>query len=202
MSDPVFRDITIPANGAHVESVQGRYFVCISATASFKVEPNTGGKIIIGAGGAFGGEKSKVFRRLTFHNTTGTDIDVSFYAGDEKYELNVPIDNGSVSAIIGTASTTPQQFVKTSSTPATPVALSATSKLFQRATIIALKTLAGGTNSGNVNLGASSTVNQQPYVLEPGDEIVLEAPIGKQWNFTDWYLDVANSGDGVVVIYS
>lgn len=97
----------------------------------------------------------------------------------------------------------PLQLLKTSTTVGTPVKISSTAIYFRKATILAKKSLAGTNNTGNMLLGLGSTTITLPYSLAPGDEVILEAPVGAKWSLSDWYIDPATtSGDGVVVIYS
>lgn len=98
--------------------------------------------------------------------------------------------------------TTALQFVQTNTAAGVPVALTANPTHFRKATVLGKKALDGTVNVGNVNIGPSATASQQPYVIAPGDEVELAAPLGAKWNFADWFLDTLNDGDGVVVIYS
>jgi len=93
-----------------------------------------------------------------------------------------------------------QQFLRPVPVPGVPVALN--NGNFYTAKIIAVKTAAGDANTGNVKVGANAAVNNQPYILAPGDEITIEAPGNNQRRFDDWYVDADNANDGVMVIYS
>jgi hypothetical protein len=96
----------------------------------------------------------------------------------------------------------PLQFAATTTIAAGPTPITAAQTYFRKATILAKKAVAGTANSGNIQLGPSATASEQPYTLAPDDEITLEPPLGAKWDFTDWYITVANDNDGVVVIYS
>lgn len=92
------------------------------------------------------------------------------------------------------------QLVKTSTTPGTPVALVATDTYCQQAVIFGYKALARTANTGDVYLGLSATASQQPLVLKSEESYLLGGQM-KRLNLAELYLDVANSGDGVVVMY-
>lgn len=73
---------------------------------------------------------------------------------------------------------------------------------FRKATVLARKA-DGGSNTGDVKVGFDpSNESNLPYTLSPGDEVVLEAPLGSKWNFFDWVMVMYNEGDGVIAIYS
>ncbi len=97
---------------------------------------------------------------------------------------------------------TPSQFVVTTTVVAGPTQIATDRTYFRRATILGMKALAGTNNAGNANLGPSATASQQPYLIAPGDVVILEAPTGAKWNFQDWYFTVTSDNDGLVVIYS
>lgn len=194
------RTITLAASGQYVERVNGKVFAALEATGEFQVELDKEGFQDMVAGRKITGDK---FKRVLLKDTSGASNTIKFYAGNDDIFVQPPVSAaGATNATIVPDSISPAQFAKTSVTPGTPVALAAASTTFQRATIIAKKSLSGTANAGDVKIGASASANQQPFTLSPGDEISLEAPFGKKWNFTNWYLDVATSGDGVVVIYS
>jgi hypothetical protein len=73
---------------------------------------------------------------------------------------------------------------------------------FRIARIIAAKTLAGGANTGIVNIGWSSAASNQPIALAVGASIVYEAPVGAKHDLSDLWISVASAGDGIVVVYS
>lgn len=95
----------------------------------------------------------------------------------------------------------PIQLLVTSAAGPTQVT-STVGTFFRVARIIAAKTLAGGANTGIVNIGWSSTASQQPIALAVGATIVYEAPVGASHDLSDLYLSVASAGDGIVVVYS
>lgn len=93
----------------------------------------------------------------------------------------------------------PQQFATTST--GGPTAVQSAPKYFRKATFIAQQDLAGTANTGTVKVGFSSSANQQPFVMSPGDERTFEPPAGAKWDFHDMYITVTNSGDGVAVLF-
>ncbi len=94
------------------------------------------------------------------------------------------------------------QFLVTTTTAAGPTQFSSAVKNFRRATVLACKALDGTVNVGNVKIGQSSAADEQPYVLTPGDEILLEAAPKARLDFSTWYFTVAENSDGLVIIYS
>lgn len=101
---------------------------------------------------------------------------------------------------------TPAQLLKTSTTAGTPVAVAATRTYFRQAIFIGRKTLDGqdasGDNTSDVVLGFSSANDEQPIVVQPGATYVLACANGEKWDFSELYLDITTSGDGVAIIYS
>lgn len=194
------RTITLAASGQYVERVNGKVFAALEATGEFQVELDKEGLQDMVAGRKITGDK---FKRVLIKDTSGAQNTIKFYAGNDDIFVQPPVSAvGATNATIVPDSVSPAQFAKTNASTTTPVALTAAITTFQHATIIAKKSLSGTANTGDVKLGPSATANQQPYILAPGDEITLDAPFGKKWNFQSWYLAVENAGDGVVVIYS
>lgn len=100
---------------------------------------------------------------------------------------------------------TPLQITQTSTTPGTPVAISATRLYFRQAIILGRKTLDGlglDDNADPVVVGFDSAAGKQPIAISPGATYVLQPTPGEKWDFADLYLDVTTSGDGVAIIYS
>jgi len=93
----------------------------------------------------------------------------------------------------------PAQFVVNANVTDGPKQFSATQKEFRYAIVTALKTLAGGANTGAVKIGASANASEQPISLNPGDAYVLPWAAGAKFDFRDWYFAVANDGDGLVL---
>ena len=88
------------------------------------------------------------------------------------------------------------QLVKTVAATGVPEAISATSLRVKTATVIGRKAERTD-NTGTVHVGPTSTDGKQPYDIAAG-------AIGAVLEHTDlanWYVDVDNAGDGVVVIY-
>ena len=61
---------------------------------------------------------------------------------------------------------------------------------------------AGTNNTGNVSIGASTNSTAMPYLITPGQVIVLKAPPGEWIDLHDWWFTVVNANDGLVVIYT
>jgi hypothetical protein len=206
--------IIVPAQsgktaGKNVAYVSGRVFFCISATDDFKFRPDNRSKISGATGKTYGSPRATTFSHITFFNSSDAAITVNAYVGDEEYNSSdVPVvtQAGLTNDIAACKSASPQQFLKTSSSPGTPVALTAQETFFRSATVLAQKSEDGSAaakdNAGNVYLGVKNAAGKQPYVLSPGDQIVLPNPTGSKVDFRSWFLDVQTSGDGIVVIYT
>jgi hypothetical protein len=96
------------------------------------------------------------------------------------------------------------QLLKTSTAAADPVQLSAAAKNFRHATMIACNSLNGpsaGPNTGRVQIGLSAATDEQPIEFNPGDERTFTAPAGGMLDLSQYYLKVANNGDGLVIVY-
>ena len=96
----------------------------------------------------------------------------------------------------------PQQIIKTVADSGTPEAITSTSPTYFVYAIFIGRKAARTANTGNIWLGITSGDNTQPIRLVPGQEKTIEAPPSKQFNLSDWYVDVETNGDGVIVIYS
>ena len=135
---------------------------------------------------------------------TLNSVEISFAEG---LPANDGVDIGDVD-VASIASTTaaatavvPTQIIKTVTATATPEALAADGTFFRMATVIGVKA-ARTNNAGIVYLGIGATNDTQPYAINPGESITIEAPVGAKYDLNDWYLDVLNAADGVAVIYS
>ena len=96
------------------------------------------------------------------------------------------------------------QFLITNASTTTPKALSDVVKNFRTATMIACNNIGGpsaGANTGRVQIGVSSANNEQPIEFIPGDERVFHAAAGQMLDLSQYYLQVANAGDGLVIIF-
>lgn len=96
------------------------------------------------------------------------------------------------------------QFLKTSSTSGTPVALKSTKTNFNQALLIGFNTLSRTNNTGDVYIGFSSSANEQPILITPGGTYLLDFSLRYTDSRPDLaaiYLDVATNGDGLVVVH-
>jgi len=112
-------------------------------------------------------------------------------------DVNVPV----LESLEGSVATTPKQIVKTVASPDTPEPLASEGSYFRTATILGKKA-ARINNTGVVYIGIGGTNDTQPYDINPGEAIELNAPPGEKYDLHDWYCDVVNAGDGVIIIYS
>jgi len=198
-----FHTIVIPANSS-VGPMQwsGTGFRVFDSTGPFEVKFDGSQFLPAAVGLPYDAPEGDSFSLLTFKNNTLFDVTAIIYAGTVMTRDERKVLGGSVGATILATNSAPQQFAKTSTAAAAPVALMATPKSFQKATVLGKNSLDGTDNSGHVRIGASASPNQQPYELARGDEVILEAPLGRAWDLAQWFLDVDTDADGVVVIYS
>jgi len=70
---------------------------------------------------------------------------------------------------------------------------------FRRATVLG-KNAARTDNTGDVWFGPESTNDSQPFVVNSAGEAKIECQAGVKQDIADWYLDVANNNEGVVLI--
>jgi hypothetical protein len=77
--------LTIPASGVANFHRAGKVFAVISATAAFKLRPEQGANLDMNVGRGFGDPAGQEWNYLTFQNTSGAGIDVTFYWGFEDY---------------------------------------------------------------------------------------------------------------------
>ena len=89
--------------------------------------------------------------------------------------------------------------IKTVSSAGTPVQLDSTLR-FSSAVFFAKKA-ARTNNTGKVWIQFASTASAPAFEMNAGDERSISAPVGKQFCASDIYIDAANNGDGVVLIY-
>jgi len=63
----------------------GKVFACISAAAGFKIRPDNEQAVNMATGRGFGNAASATYNKLSFENSGGASIDVTFYWGFEDY---------------------------------------------------------------------------------------------------------------------
>lgn len=97
------------------------------------------------------------------------------------------------------------QFLITTTVAAGPTPLSSVVKNCRNFTLIAANTLQGPTaspNAGLVKVGNSALADEQPIELNPGDERGFAQRANAMYDLSQYYLAVANDGDGLVVVHS
>ena len=57
------------------------------------------------------------------------------------------------------------------------------------------------TNTTTVWVGPMSGNDLQPYSVDPGSEVVIQAPPGHWIDMSNWWFDVTTANDGLIVIY-
>ena len=92
--------------------------------------------------------------------------------------------------------TASSQLVKTVAASGTPEAISATSLRVRRAIIIG-RSDEQTDNADIVRIGTSSVNGEQPLDIAPG----AYGPTLENVDLSQWYVDAASNGDGVVVVY-
>lgn len=83
----------------------------------------------------------------------------------------------------------------------TTAAALVTTNLFVTSVTLRGQKAARTDNSDKVYIGWTSTDDTQAFPIAVGGEIVIEAGGDRKLNLKDIYLDVLQSGDGVVVFY-
>ncbi len=160
----------------------------------------TGAKIhvsVINQG--FGSDTGKeTYSSLTLLNLNGADVNATIYIGDENLsepQVTTTIDT---SASVSTTA----KLVVALGLAANPTVLGAGNFSFLK--IIAQASLKRGidVNAGNVYVGAFNDNNKLYRTLAPGDELTIEAPLGKSRKLSDFYMNADNIGDGIVIEYS
>lgn len=137
--------------------------------------------------------------------TAGGNLKVSLEEAEAGVAVGIdqttPGTTNGVQVLDAAAVTVPTQIIKTVAATGTPEALAADATYFRTALIGALKA-ARTANVGIVYLGIGATNDTQPFALNSGEWLTINAPVGQKYDLNDWVLDVLNAGDGVAVIYS
>lgn len=107
--------------------------------------------------------------------------------------------------LIPVAGLVAQQTVKygsfTKTITGTTAAALVTTNLYVKTVTLRGQKAARTDNSDKVYVGWTSTDDTQAFPIAVGGEIVIEAGGDRMLNLKDIYLDVLQSGDGVVVFY-
>jgi len=95
------------------------------------------------------------------------------------------------------------ELTKTNASATVPVRLSAVrgANFFKSATFYG-KLHPRTNNTGTVYLGTNSTNDTQAISIAAGEYVVITAPENSYFDLYDFYLDVATTNDGVVVVYA
>jgi hypothetical protein len=215
MTGATFKTVSVPAAvagtpGVVSQEVSGSVFYCVASTAAIQVRVADQGAQTMSTGRSFGSPGGRGFGSITFENSSGSAITVSYWVGWENFVADPTVNvTGTLTAsstisntLAGAAAASPTQFAKTVASAGTPESLTAGASNFRKALLYAYKTVARGANTGNVRIGVGPAASSQIIQLSPGDEYIIEAPTGAKFDFQDWYIDADNNGDGVVVLYS
>lgn len=212
MSASIYKTVSIPAAiggapGVVSQEVSGSVFYCVTSSGEFVVRVADQGPQTMSSGRWFGTPGGRGFGALTFENTSGSVVTVTFWVGWENFidptvqlksdlQLNVTLSN----VMDQTTAATSNIFSRTVPSPGTPITITPIEEVYIRKAIVyALKDTDGTPNAGNVQIGPAETT--LPIILSPGDEYVIEPPLGTKTDLFAWYIDAANADDGVVIIY-
>jgi hypothetical protein len=94
----------------------------------------------------------------------------------------------------------PAQIAKAVTTAGTPVQLTATRTQAASVVVQARKSVSTA-NTGNVFLGVAGAAGTQLLVLEPGQSVSFTAANAKAIDLSDFWVDSATNGDGIIVTY-
>lgn len=204
--------ITIPAAVGGVPgslnlSVSGKFFLVAALDNPFRVRFKERDYPMQNVGDNFGDVTGPTFTILAVYNDGPVAVNADVLTGNEK----ISFSSTAISTTVATALTNtlaacteaiPGQFAITNPNNATRVAFAAAGNYFRHATVTAQRDLAGTPNVGVVRFGVSNGANLQPVLLNPGDQQVIDAPVGCKYDFAKWFLAVATNGDGVAIIFS
>jgi hypothetical protein len=100
-----------------------------------------------------------------------------------------------------TAATVTQDLI-TNANAAVPVPLAGAPTPFKWLMVIGSKGWQEDYNADLVFIGPSSVDGEQPFEVSSGRPWIIEAPNDEVWDLADWYLDVKQVGDGLILFYS
>ena len=200
----VSRAVTIPANGETYLNITGNSFHVKEADDTFEMAFNDGDYFAIEAGLGFQLPGEDYFQKLSFRNTSGSDIAIVIYVSSL-----IVLDNRLVQPIAPTITVNSElvndltSCIKVAPTVdsrtaviATPGRLAGSANTFFRKVLVKAK----DSNTDNVTLGISATASDRPITLAPGDEYFIEVPVGCKQDLYDWFIGVAVDNEGVDIV--
>lgn len=207
--------ITIPAKVGQRDGVfpvvvpASEVFACIAATAEFQVAPDTAEKRSARKGSAWGNPGAKTFSRLTFFNSSASDIDVTFFAGNADNRPNTPLADGNVVIVTDPAENTTAafaEFFKVVAGSNVAEAITAAALYFQKVWLYPAKSAVatGGftANTGDIYIGTSAACFSEKKTNTDVDlPYYIEAPTGQNLPLSSIRIIAVNIGDGVFVRY-
>ena len=213
MTTPI--TVTIPANGTINYTASGRYFLLKATTGEFLLSTDAGSRTydFQNPGEGFGDSTAPAFRRLTFTNNTASSITAVFYASnnpirtpDSQVNNQIAVSLSStinanatlINTLTSCTDETPTTAQVTVATAGTAVAFGTGGTKCRQIVIVAQKTLSGGANAGAVTIGNSSA---QIISLPAGGVFTLNADAGGRFDLGNWYVNAANNGDGISILY-
>ena len=114
---------------------------------------------------------------------------------------NFYVGSPALQALADSTETTPTRIIKTIAATGTPEALAAAGTVFRYATLQGKKA-ARTNNVGDVWIDITSGDGTQSTKITPGQSITIQMPPGEKGDLNDWYCDVENAGDGVIIVIS
>src|SRR2546423_15010183 len=96
---------------------------------------------------------------------------------------------------------TPTTLIKTVAATGTPEKMTATAGTYASRMIVMGKKAAQTNNTGSVFIGEGSADAAQAVDIATGAKQEFVATPGQVFDLSEWYIDVATNGDGVVVFY-
>jgi hypothetical protein len=209
--------LTIPAAGAQqgvaTYQASGKYFLLTATNGAFSVITNAGDEYDFSeTGSGFGNDNSPAFGKLTFYNSGGTAVTITFYVSntpiktpDVTVQSSVTVNTQLTNTIAGCAAAAYADVNVTTAAANTAKQMINASTPFRKCIILAFKAYgtpgsAPTANTGQVMIGVSAA--RQPIVLNPGDVWTYEAPTGAKYDLSNFYISSPNAGDGILIQFA
>ena len=187
--------ITLQPNEARIVQASGKILSVKTCDAPLIVAFNSGAPETVKAGDVlpFDGQ----IKTLNFVNPNATAVSIYFFVGDEAVKFLQQDQSTAVVQLPPAAQANLGTLIKTANT-GSAVQFTGTPTYFQWAAITAFRDGSRTPNNDIVYIGSNSA---QVIPLSPGDIFYVPIPQNKEVDFRNWYLSVANNGDGVVVLF-
>src|SRR6185295_14117135 len=168
--------------------VTGEVFACISASAEFEVRPNNGDRRTARKGSTWGNPGARKFTSLVFFNTSASDIDVTFFAGDADNRPNTPLADSHIIVITDPSENTevvPTEGIAVLGGAGVEALTADTSLYFQQLRLFPAKAVVAGlltaNTGGDIYVGKSSTyLPDKRGTTDVDYPVVLDVPNGQK----------------------